>query len=187
MIIDVETGWIAGVRWVWSPNFDERPAPGEISLIVVHGISLPPGVFGGTFIDRLFTNTLRGNDHPYFKEIAGLKVSSHALIDRRGRLTQYVSFAKRAWHAGESSHCGRPACNDFSIGIELEGTDESGYEPAQYRTLAALVTALRRSYPELRAGGLVGHSQIAPGRKTDPGPSFEWSRLEALLATEQGA
>ena len=187
MIIDVATGWINGVRWVWSPNFDERPCAGDLSLIVVHGISLPPGRFGGTFVDRLFTNTLPASEHPYFEKIADLRVSSHALIDRNGRLTQYVSFARRAWHAGESSHCGRQSCNDFSVGIELEGTDECAYEDAQYRVLARLIHALRDAYPRLRTAAVVGHADVAPGRKTDPGPYFEWPRLNALLIAGEGA
>jgi len=184
VIIDAETGWINGVRWVWSPNFDARPRPVELGLIVVHGISLPPGRFGGPFIDRLFTNTLRADQHPYFGEVADRRVSSHVLVDRRGSVTQYVSLTKRAWHAGESTYCGRSSCNDFSVGIELEGTDEVPYAPVQYRVLAELIGALRLSYPTLAEAAVVGHCDIAPGRKTDPGPCFEWPRLHALLGAD---
>lgn len=179
--IDSATGWVAGARAVVSPNRDARPGPCVPELIVVHGISLPPGEFGGGWIDCLFTNTLPQNAHPYFAEIAGLRVSAHVLVDRRGALTQYVPFHERAWHAGASAYCGRTACNDFAIGIELEGADDVAYEPAQYRALAGLVRALREAYASLRGAEIVGHSDIAPGRKTDPGPSFDWTRLHALL------
>jgi AmpD protein len=181
MMIDAETGWISGVRRVASPNFDARPCGAELELVVVHGISLPPGQFGGSHIDQLFTNALRPDEHPYFAAIAGARVSSHVLIDRHGQLTQYVSFLDRAWHAGESAHFGRSGCNDFSVGIELEGTDEIPYEPEQYAALAKTVHALRTAYPSLARAQLVGHCHIAPGRKTDPGPAFEWLRLGALL------
>lgn len=177
MIVDSRTGWLSNVRRIVSPNRDERPAGCEPDLIVVHGISLPPGHFGGPWIDRLFTNSLCADDHDYFATIEELRVSAHVLIRRDGELTQYVPFTERAWHAGESIYCGREACNDFSIGIELEGTDETPYEAAQYGALASLVAALRRAYPSLRAAELVGHSDIAPGRKTDPGPAFDWARL----------
>jgi AmpD protein len=150
-------------------------------LIVIHGISLPPAEFGGEWIDKLFTNALPAGGHAYFAEIAHLRVSAHALIARDGTLTQYVPFTRRAWHAGDSSYCGRGACNDFSIGIELEGADEIPYEPRQYTVLAELVGALRRTYASLRNADLVGHSDISPGRKTDPGPAFDWNRLAAEL------
>jgi AmpD protein len=153
----------------------------EPDLIVIHGISLPPGEFGGPWIDRLFTNSLVRDAHAYFAEVCELRVSAHVLIRRDGRLTQYVPFLQRAWHAGESDYCGRQACNDFSIGIELEGTDELPYEPAQYASLAELVALLRQTYPTLRDADLVGHSDIAPGRKTDPGPAFDWLQLEREL------
>ncbi len=185
MIIDADSGWIRGVRKVCSPNCDARPPGAELELIVVHGISLPPGEFGGGFIDELFVNQLDAAAHPYFGRIASARVSAHALIARTGDLTQYVSFAARAWHAGSSCYRGRECCNDFAVGIELEGTDDTAYEDAQYARLAALVAALREAYPTLRAAQLVGHSDIAPGRKTDPGPAFEWARLEALLATAE--
>lgn len=183
MRIDTETGWLEGVRRLDSPNCDERPSGCEADLIVIHGISLPPGEFGGTGIDELFSNTLDPDEHPYYREICHLRVSSHALISRRGELTQYVSFARRAWHAGESNYCGRTACNDFSIGIELEGTDDCDYEAVQYERLAQLVRALRQTYASLSGAEIVGHSDIAPGRKTDPGPCFDWRALEVLLAS----
>ncbi len=179
--IDPEAGWIDGARAVVSPNRDARPPGCPPELIVVHGISLPPGEFGGGWIDRLFTNTLPEDAHPYFAEIAALRVSAHVLVDREGALTQYVAFHERAWHAGESAHCGRTACNDFGVGIELEGTDDVPYTGAQYATLAGVVAALRQTYPTLRGADIVGHSDVAPGRKTDPGPSFDWARLRALL------
>jgi AmpD protein len=152
-------------------------------LIVVHGISLPPGEFGGRKIDELFLNCLDPSEHPYFRDICQLRVSSHVLISRQGDMTQYVSFARRAWHAGESRHCGRNACNDFSVGIELEGTDDSPYEPIQYQRLARLILLLRNTYPSLKSADVVGHCHIAPGRKTDPGESFDWNLLGGLLGT----
>jgi len=182
MRIDRDTGWIDDARRIESPNADERPSDCSAELIVVHGISVPPGEFSGTGIDELFTNRLDTQAHPYYKEIAHLRVSSHVLIARDGAVTQYVSFAHRAWHAGKSNYCGRGACNDFSIGIELEGTDDCAYEPIQYNRLAALVHELRRAYPSLRYADIVGHSDIAPGRKTDPGPCFDWELLGRLLA-----
>jgi len=181
VIIDADSGWIEGVRVVPSPNHDARPAGCGLDLIVVHGISLPPGEFGGGFIDRLFTNVLPAGEHPYFAEICDLRVSAHALVARNGALTQYVSFNERAWHAGDSSHCGRGCCNDYSVGIELEGTDDMPYEQAQYRRLSELVWALRASYASLRDADIVGHCDIAPGRKTDPGACFDWSELHRLI------
>jgi N-acetyl-anhydromuramoyl-L-alanine amidase len=151
-------------------------------LLVVHGISLPPGEFGGAWIDRLFTGTLPWEAHPYFKQIEGLRASAHALIRRDGEIVQYVPFGQRAWHAGRSEYGGRTACNDFSIGIELEGTGEIPYTDAQYDSLTALVGALLEAYPSLSAQRIAGHSDIAPGRKTDPGPSFDWPRFHSLLA-----
>lgn len=181
MIIDTDSGWIRGVRKVESPNRDARPPGAVPELIVVHGISLPPGAFGGCYIDQLFTNTLAVDEHPYFSEIRHLRVSAHALVARDGAVTQYVSFGERAWHAGESSYCGRTACNDYSVGIELEGTDDTAYEQVQYRRLVEIVAALRASYPSLRSAEIVGHCDIAAGRKTDPGPSFDWDRLRAMV------
>jgi AmpD protein len=183
VIIDRATGWLEGVRRVESPNFDARPPATNLDLIVVHGISLPPGRFGGGWIDRLFCNDLPADADPYFATIQGLEVSTHVLIDRGGNVTQYVSFLDRAWHAGRSSHCGRTACNDFSVGIELEGADDVPYEDAQYVALAEVIWALRRAYPTLSHAAVVGHSDIAPGRKTDPGPSFDWRKLRALLSS----
>ena len=150
-------------------------------LIVVHGISLPPDDFGGPWIDRLFTNTLPPDAHPYFASIQTLRVSSHLLIRRDGEPVQYVPFHERAWHAGASSYQGRERCNDFSIGVEMEGADEVPYEPAQYRMLAAAIVTLCDAYPSLSLERIAGHSDIAPGRKTDPGPAFDWQRLYALL------
>lgn len=180
MIID--SGWIRGVRKVPSPNCDARPPGTTLDLIVVHGISLPPGVFGGGWIDDLFLNRLDPDAHPYFASIAGLTVSAHVLISRHGELTQYVGFEQRAWHAGASSYCGRTGCNDFSVGIELEGADDVPYEPAQYESLARLVRSLRSAYPTLADAPLVGHSDIAPGRKTDPGPAFDWALCRRMCA-----
>jgi AmpD protein len=182
VIVDAATGWIEGVRRVASPNFDERPSGSELGLIVVHGISLPPGQFGNGWIDRFFCNDLPAGEHPFFATICSMTVSSHVLIARDGELTQYVPFTKRAWHAGQSSYCGRTACNDFSVGIELEGTDDVPYERRQYRALARLIGALRRAYASLRDADVVGHSDIAPGRKTDPGPAFDWNALRKLLS-----
>ena len=181
MEIETDTGWLEGVRRVASPNCDERPAGSALELLVVHGISLPPGQFGGSAIDQLFSNRLVAEEHPYFREIIDLRVSSHVVISRQGEPTQYVPFDKRAWHAGESRYGGREECNDFSVGIELEGTDDSPYEHVQYERLAELVRILRRAYPSLRDAEIVGHSDIAPGRKTDPGACFNWELLGRLL------
>jgi AmpD protein len=160
-----------------SPNFDDRPDGTTITLLVVHGISLPPGEFGGPGIVELFTNRLDPSAHPYYAQIANLKVSSHFVVRRDGALLQFVPCAKRAWHAGVSSWRGRDQCNDFSIGVELEGTDDSPYEAAQYDALARLTRALAKRYPIADA---VGHSEIAPGRKTDPGPGFDWARYRRM-------
>jgi len=182
VIVDQATGWIVGVRRVLSPNYDERPVGADLGLIVVHGISLPPGEFGNGWIDRFFCNELPRDVHPFFATLEHVTVSAHVLIARDGALTQYVPFDARAWHAGKSEHCGRTACNDFSVGIELEGTDELPYTGAQYRALGELIAALRRRYPSLQQADVVGHSDIAPGRKTDPGPAFDWALLERELA-----
>lgn len=179
--VDPLSGLVRGARQLPSDNQDERPAGMVPTLIVIHGISLPPGHFGGAHIDRLFTNRLDAHAHPFFGDIAGLRVSSHLLIRRDGRVTQYVPLHRRAWHAGRSRHAGRSNCNDFSVGIELEGADDVPYTPVQYRRLAALIRALRRTVPSLVRAAVVGHSDIAPGRKTDPGPAFDWSRLRRLL------
>jgi AmpD protein len=181
VIIDTASGWIEGVRRVVSPNSDDRPPGTDLSLIVVHGISLPPGQFGNGWIDRFFLNALEPAAHPFFATIAELAVSAHVLIARDGTLTQYVPFTRRAWHAGRSNYCGREGCNDFSVGIELEGTDDLPYAAPQYLALAGLIATLRRTYASLRDAAVVGHSDIAPGRKTDPGPSFDWAKLTKLL------
>lgn len=180
---NIEQGWLNDARRVESPNSDERPDPTDISLIVVHCISLPPGSFGGDWIDRLFTNTLPADAHPYFADIHRLRVSAHLLIRRDGELVQYVPFHRRAWHAGVSHYAGRERCNDFSIGIELEGTEELPYADAQYLRLARVIASLTAHYPGLSKRALAGHCDIAPGRKTDPGPSFDWQRLHGLLET----
>ncbi len=172
---------LRGVDFVASPNCDARPEPADISLLVVHAISLPPGEFGGPWIGRLFTNRLDPATHPYFEQIKQLKVSAHACIFRDGSITQYVPFNQRAWHAGESVCEGRTRCNDFSIGIELEGCDDRPFENAQYRALARLARVLLRAYPGITPARIVGHSDIAPGRKTDPGPCFDWPRFRSEL------
>jgi AmpD protein len=182
VIVDPATGWVVGVRRVASPNFDERPVGAALDLIVVHGISLPPGEFANGWIDRFFCNDLPADAHPYFATICDAAVSAHVLIARDGTLTQYVPFDRRAWHAGKSEYCGRNACNDFSVGVELEGVDDLEYASEQYRALAELIVALRRAYPSLARAEVVGHSDIAPGRKTDPGPAFDWLELRRRLA-----
>ena len=169
-------GWIAGISRQRSPNFDARPAGTAIDLIVVHNISLPPGRYGRGHVARLFTNALDVDADPFFEQISGARVSAHLLIERDGALTQFVSLLDRAWHAGDSNFEGRPRCNDFSIGIELEGTDFEPYTDAQYERLGAAVDAILAAYP-IRA--VRGHSDIAPGRKTDPGPFFDWHRIRA--------
>ncbi len=181
MQIDRATGLAAQVRQVLSPHFDARPRNVSAELIIVHGISLPPGKFGSACIEELFTGNLDPQAHVFFRDLAQQRVSAHALIRRDGQIVQFVPFDKRAWHAGASQYQGRDACNDFSIGIELEGTDELPYEDAQYASLGRLLRALLATYPALSRERIVGHSDVAPGRKTDPGPSFEWARLHALL------
>lgn len=181
--VDINTGLMRGARYVASPHCDERPSGTAVDLLVIHGVSLPPGEFGGPWIERLFLGTLPMDAHPYFASIATLKVSSHLLIRRDGELLQFVPFHKRAWHAGASSFQGREACNDFSIGVELEGADDIAYEPAQYTRLAAATHALIRAYPGIASSHIVGHSDVAPGRKTDPGPAFDWARYRDILAS----
>ena len=173
-----DDGWVRAARRIDSPNRDSRPKGTEVTLAVVHGISLPPGEFGGPGVIDLFTNRLDPAAHPYFAGIAALRVSAHFLIRRRGELLQFVACADRAWHAGASAWRGRPGCNDYSIGIELEGADDRAYTAAQYLRLARLVRLLRHRYP-LR--DIAGHNDVAPGRKTDPGPAFDWGRLRGLL------
>ena len=173
-------GWVRGARALPSPNFEARPDGAIPSLIVIHNISLPPGEFGGGAIADLFLNRLDCDAHPYFDaHLRGLRVSSHFVIRRDGELEQFVSCNERAWHAGVSNFFGRERCNYFSIGIELEGADDQPFEPAQYATLAALIAALRTHYP---IEALAGHSDIAPGRKTDPGQHFDWARLQRETA-----
>jgi N-acetyl-anhydromuramoyl-L-alanine amidase len=180
--VDPATGLLPGVRQVLSPHFDSRSSGTLPELIVVHSISLPPAEYGGPWIDRLFTGGLPPDVHPYFRDIAGRRVSAHALIRRDGEIVQYVPFGERAWHAGPSEYRGRSACNDFSIGIELEGMDDSTFEDAQYTSLVALTAALLAAYPSLKAEHIAGHSDIAPGRKTDPGPYFDWQRFRKELS-----
>ena len=175
--VDVGTGLISTARQCPSPNRDARPPGSELELIVIHGISLPPGSFGGNAIEQLFLNALDWDSHPYFSEIRGLEVSSHLLIRRDGELVQFVPFSERAWHAGASCFRGRETCNDYSIGIELEGEDETPYDHRQYGTLAPVLRALMQAYPTLSARRIAAHSDIAPGRKSDPGPAFDWLRL----------
>lgn len=177
LAIDAQ-GMCTGARFVASPHCDDRPEGERISLVVIHAISLPPGDFGAHWVSDLFLGRLDPDAHPYFREIEGLRVSSHFFIRRDGTLIQYVPCAKRAWHAGASEWKGRSRCNDFSIGIELEGADDVPFAEPQYATLAALARALFARYGAL---DIAGHSDIAPGRKTDPGPWFEWTRLRAAL------
>ena len=179
-------GWWRGARHCPSPNEGPRPpdvagsgcTPAAVPLVVLHSISLPPGQYGGDSIERLFTNRLDWEAHPYFEQIRGLEVSAHFVIRRGGQVLQFVSCDRRAWHAGVSSWRGRPNCNDYSIGIELEGLEGEPFEPAQYRALVALLQSLRRRYP---LSGLAGHEHVAPGRKADPGCGFDWRRLRRLL------
>ena len=175
--IDTHNGLITPSRQCPSPNCDERPAGAQPELLVVHGISLPPGEFGGPEIERLFTNDLDWDAHPYFQEIRGMEVSAHLLIRRDGEVVQFVPFTQRAWHAGESAFRGRTRCNDYSIGIELEGEDETPYSDAQYGVLAAIVRAVADAYPQITGREIAAHADIAPGRKSDPGPAFDWLRL----------
>ena len=181
MHIDSATGLLRDTRQVLCTHRDDRPAGAGVELIVVHGISLPPGEYGGPWIEQFFAGHLDPAAHPYFASIAGQRVSAHVLIRRDGTAVQFVPFGERAWHAGVSNWQGRGACNDYSVGIELEGTDEQPYEAAQYVTLAAVLRALFAGYPGLDETRVVGHSDIAPGRKTDPGLSFDWDHLRRLL------
>lgn len=179
--MNIDQHWLSAAIRTPSPNYDDRPEPAEISLLVIHCISLPPGEFGNDYIDQLFCNRLEPDGHPYFKDIYQMKVSAHLLIKRTGDIVQYVPFDKRAWHAGKSNYEGRERCNDFSIGIELEGTEYVAYTDAQYTRLAAVIEALLKAYPGLSTQRITGHSDIAPERKTDPGASFDWQRLAGLL------
>ncbi len=175
------SGWLKDVEIIESPNFNERPDCRDIKLVVVHGISLPPGQYGGGYVEQFFTNKLDVNEHDYFLEIKNLQVSAHCFITRKGDLIQFVSFNNRAWHAGNSCWKNVENCNDFSIGIEMEGTDEESYEESQYQQLARLVISLRKQYPAIQEQSICAHSDISPGRKTDPGPFFDWHKLTQLI------
>lgn len=188
MRLDTSSGWCQGIRHCPSANFNARPQ-GEVSLLVIHNISLPPGQFGTGKVQAFFQNRLAADEHPYFAEIAAMQVSAHFLIERDGSITQFVSCRERAWHAGQSSFAGRENCNDFSVGIELEGTDELPFTDAQYTALIELIGILRHAYPAITVERICGHSDIAPTRKTDPGPAFDWVRLRTALtnhAKEEG-
>jgi len=174
-VTEGQSGWLAEARQVPSPNWDLRPSDAAIDLLVIHNISLPPGEFGGPWIDALFQNRLNPAAHPYFATLQGLRVSAHLLIRRDGVLVQYVPLHLRAWHAGQSRFHGRANCNDFSIGIELEGSDTCPFTEPQYRTLAQVTRDLLGQYPAITSERITGHSDIAPGRKTDPGPLFDWT------------
>lgn len=176
----VKNGQLLGARFVPSPNFNDRPAHTEIQLVVIHNISLPPSQFGGGYIEQFFQNQLDWQAHPYFQTIEGMQVSAHLLILRSGEVLQFVNFNERAWHAGRSSYLGKKECNDYSIGIELEGSDDQPFESVQYAVLAQVVASLQQAYPKIQQH-LAGHSDIAPGRKTDPGPYFDWHYFRELL------
>ena len=179
--LSITQGWLDQARRVPSPNMNERPRPIDINLLVIHNISLPPEQFGGGYIEQFFTNQLDPTEHPYFATIAELEVSSHLLITREGEYVQFVGFDRRAWHAGRSCFERRDNCNDFSIGIELEGTDTLAYTESQYQALSRVTQALCVAYPAITPERIVGHSDIAPGRKTDPGPAFDWGYYKTLL------
>lgn len=185
MPYSITDGELLGACQIASPNADERPGAVTVSLMVVHNISLPPGEFGGGYVEHLFTNSLDPEEHPYFSDIAELKVSSHLFIDRSGQVTQFVNLNRRAWHAGESSWCDQKACNDYSIGIELEGTDYLSFTDAQYETLTSVTRLIQQAYPGITSDRIVGHSDIAPGRKTDPGLCFDWHRLLSSLDSSE--
>lgn len=180
--IELKTGLLSGATYLPSPNCNARPQGIMIDTVIVHGISLPPGEFNTGAIEEFFCERLDFSTHPYFETIANLHVSAHLLIDREGKIIQFVPFNQRAWHAGQSTFQGKDNCNDYSIGIELEGTDEVPYEKIQYERLAEVTAALLLAYPALTRKRVVGHSDIAPGRKTDPGPMFDWGYFDCLLA-----
>ncbi|GGC85788.1 1,6-anhydro-N-acetylmuramyl-L-alanine amidase AmpD [Halopseudomonas salina] len=186
MPIRIEDGWARDVDICPSPHCNARPPAESISLLVIHNISLPPGQFGGGFVQAFFRGALDPLEHPYFATIAALRVSAHFLIERNGKVTQFVSCLDRAWHAGASLYAGRTDCNDFSIGVELEGTDTQPYAEAQYSSLLELTQALRSAYPAITPYRITGHEFIAPGRKTDPGPAFEWRRFLGDLVNQTG-
>lgn len=181
MKLDQNSGLLDDVEYVPSPNQDERPDPMRIDTLIIHAISLPPDCFGGCHVEELFTNCLDPEQHDYFAEIQGLRVSAHFLIKREGHLLQFVPTTMRAWHAGESCFQGCEKVNDFSIGIELEGCDTIAFEDAQYDRLAAVTQSVREAYPAITLDRIVGHSDISPGRKTDPGPSFDWQSYRKRL------
>ncbi len=184
----IEKHWLTEANKIPSPNYDDRPEDQDISLLVVHCISLPPEQFTGNYIDQLFCNQLNPQHHPYFEQIYQLRVSAHLLIRRDGSINQYVAFNKRAWHAGVSEYKGQQRCNDFAIGVELEGSENQPYTKAQYSKLISVTQCLIQHYPELSSQHIAGHSDIAPGRKTDPGKSFDWKRyLSALSQTNNSA
>ncbi|MCK5360851.1 MAG: 1,6-anhydro-N-acetylmuramyl-L-alanine amidase AmpD [Gammaproteobacteria bacterium] len=183
--IDPEKGLVLTARAVPSPNFDDRPEGMQIEALIVHAISLPPGLYGGAYVEQFFCNQLDQDEHPYFAEIADLKVSSHFFIHRSGELVQFVPIQKRAWHAGKSICMEREAVNDFSIGIELEGCDEDTFETAQYQTLIELTQILIAAVPALTEQHIYGHEDIAPGRKTDPGPGFDWPAFRLALSAQK--
>ena len=176
MKIDSVSGLVEGARYMPSPNCDERPDGAMAEVLVIHSISLPPGQFGGVGIEQFFCNTLDPEEHPFYQEIGDLRVSAHLLIRRNGEVVQFVPLHQRAWHAGQSYCEGRTRANDFSVGIELEGTDDLPFEDAQYESLARLTGIIRRLYPAITRERIYGHGDIAPGRKTDPGPMFDWKR-----------
>jgi AmpD protein len=185
MQLTLERGWLVQARRVPSPNYGPRPTGCVPELLVIHNISLPPGCYGGDCIERFFTNCLDWEEHPYFEEIRGIEVSAHLVIQRSGDMVQFVNFEQRAWHAGQSSFHGRSNCNDFSIGIELEGADDDPYAQAQYVALAAVTNLLLAHYPAMSAQKIVGHSEISPGRKTDPGPAFDWPHYRRQLQRQE--
>ncbi len=178
--VKIENHKVLGAKWCPSTNYNERPSV-DVSMLVIHNISLPPNQFGGSYIEDFFCNQLDCNGHPYFQEIKDLQVSAHLLIRRDGELVQFVPFNKRAWHAGRSEFNGETECNDFSIGIELEGSDDIPFEDAQYQTLTHVTQAIMQAYPQLIVERIVGHSDIAPGRKTDPGRCFDWQKYKNIL------
>jgi len=183
MLINENTGLLDDAQYIPSPNYNERPSNTDVNLLVIHNTSLPPGEFGGNAVIDLFCNKLDPAAHPSFKNIAILRVSAHLLIRRDGGMIQFVPFHKRAWHAGVSIFRGRENCNDYSIGVELEGTDDIPYEEIQYQQLSAVTQLLRQDYPKIAVENIVGHSEIAPTRKTDPGKAFDWKYYRNLLTT----
>lgn len=183
--VNVESGLIAPARQCAIPNKDARPDTAALSAVILHGISLPPGEYGGDAVESLFLNTIDWDAHPYFQEIRGMEVSAHLFIRRDGELIQFVPFSERAWHAGTSAFRGVDRCNDFSIGIELEGEDNTAYDSRQYPVIAGVLQALVDAYPGISVRDIAGHCDIAPGRKTDPGPAFDWLRLYDELGEQQ--